>query len=64
MNRPTLSGYTAVIAAHIAGDGFARACQSGAYLLMTSVDGSSLLDLIQTMTLIVLVKNKGSQLLF
>lgn len=31
---------------------------------MTSVDGSSLLGLIHTMTLIFLVKNKGSQLLF
>lgn len=32
--------------------------------ILTSVDGSSLLGLIQTMTLIFLMKNKGSQLLF
>lgn len=31
---------------------------------MTSIEGNSLLDLIQTMTLIFLVKNEGSQLLF
>lgn len=30
---------------------------------MTSIEGSSRVDLIQTMTLIFLVKNKGSQLL-
>lgn len=31
---------------------------------MTSIEGRSRLDLVQTMTLMLLVKNKGSQLLF